>query len=192
MTRVGCRHEAPASCVKGRSPANGRASHAAPLSATTTSAACAPAVKPGSDLFHLHGDHLGSAALTTDGAGAATASRTYYAYGAERSTTGDLQTDHTFTGQKRAASRLLYDNARDDDPALGAFISPDSMVPDAGIVIDGNRLLHTRGNPLGYSDPSGKILACVKGGSYPINEGKPGAFIQSCQKAAEQAGWSEE
>ena len=144
------------------------------------------------DLFHLHGDHLGSTSLTTDGA-AATASRTYYAYGAERSTTGDLQTDHTFTGQKRAASRLLYDNARDDDPALGAFISPDSMVPDAGIVIDCNRLLYTRGNPLRYTDPSGNILACVKGGSYPINEEKPGAFLQSCQmRRPDRAGWSEE
>ncbi len=47
------------------------------------------AVKRGGDLFHLHGDHLGSTSLTTDGAGAATASRAYYAYGAERDATGD-------------------------------------------------------------------------------------------------------
>jgi len=37
------------------------------------------AVKRGSDLFHLHGDHLGSRSLTTDSAGAATASRAYHA-----------------------------------------------------------------------------------------------------------------
>ena len=63
------------------------------------------AVKRGSDLYHLHGDHLGSASLTTDSAGAATASRAYYAYGSERAATGDLQTDRTFTGQKSDASR---------------------------------------------------------------------------------------
>ena len=70
------------------------------------------AVKRGSDLYHLHGDHLGSASLTTDSAGAATASRAYYAYGSERAATGDLQTDRTFTGQKADASGLMYYNAR--------------------------------------------------------------------------------
>ena len=115
-----------------------------------------------------------------------------YAYGAERSTTDDPQTDRTFTGQKSDTTDLLYDNARYYGPALGTFISPDTIIPDAGIVIDCNRSLYTRGNPLRYTDPSGNILACVKGGSYPINEEKPGAFLQSCQKSAEQAGWSEE
>ncbi len=58
------------------------------------------AVKRGSTLYHLHGDHLGSTSLTTAGS-AVEASRAYYAYGAERSATGDHQTDRTFTGQKR-------------------------------------------------------------------------------------------
>ena len=55
------------------------------------------AVKRGSTLYHLHGDHLGSTSLTTRGS-AETASRADYAYGAERSASGDLKTDHTFTG----------------------------------------------------------------------------------------------
>ena len=90
------------------------------------------AVKRCSDLYHLHGDHLGSTSLTTDGAGAATASRAYYASGAERSVTGDLKTDRTFTGQKRDYTGLMYYNASFYDPALGTFVSPDSMVPGAG------------------------------------------------------------
>ena len=113
------------------------------------------AVKRGTALHHLHGDHLGSTSLTTDTAGAATASRAYYAYGAERSSTGELQTDRTFTGQKRDATGLMYYNARYYDPALGTFVSPDSLVPDAGTVIDYNRFLYVRGNPLTYADPSG-------------------------------------
>ena len=113
------------------------------------------AVKRGAALHHLHGDHLGSTSLTTDTAGAATASRAYYAYGAERSSTGELQTDRTFTGQKRDATGLMYYNARYYDPALGTFVSPDSLVPDPGMVIDYNRFLYVRGNPLRYRDPSG-------------------------------------
>ena len=113
------------------------------------------AVKRGSDLYHPPGDHLGSASLTTDGAGAATASRADYAYGAERAATGDRQTDRTFTTQKSDATGLMYDNARYDDPAFGTFISPDTIVPDPGMVIDYNRFLYTRGNPLRYRDPDG-------------------------------------
>ncbi len=113
------------------------------------------AVKRGSDLFHLHGDHLGSTSLTTDSAGAATASRAYYAYGGVRSSSGDHQTDRTFTGQKRDATGLMYYNARYYDPALGTFISPDSMVPNPASIIDHNRFLYARGNPLRYTDPTG-------------------------------------
>ena len=49
------------------------------------------AVKCGNTLDHLHGDHLGSTSLTTRGS-AVEASRTYYAYGAERSASGDVKT----------------------------------------------------------------------------------------------------
>ena len=70
-----------------------------------------------------------------------------YAYGAERSTTGDLQTDRAITGHKSDTTGLLYHNARCDSPPLAAFISPDSPVPDAGIVIDYNRFPYARANP---------------------------------------------
>ena len=112
------------------------------------------AVKRGNRLFHLHSDHLGSTSLTTRGS-TIEASRAYYAYGAERAASGNLKTDRTFTGQKRDATGLLYYNARYYDPALGTFISPDSMVPGAGQVINYNRFLYARGNPLKYTDPTG-------------------------------------
>ena len=149
------------------------------------------AVKRGSDLFHLHGDHLGSTSLTTDGAGAATANRTYYAYGSERSSSGTLQTDRTFTGQKSDTTGLMYYNARYYDPALGTFISPDTIVPDPKMVIDYNRFLYTRGNPHKYIDPSGNLLACVMGGAYPGNEKTPLTFFASCDASAALAEWSE-
>ena len=148
------------------------------------------AVKRGNTLYHLHGDHLGSTSLTTAGS-TVEASRAYYAYGSERSSTGDLQTDRTFTGQKSDATGLLYYNARYYDPALGTFISPDTMIPDPGMVIDYNRFLYVRGNPFKYTDPSGHDLVCVKGGPPSMNSGKD-AFYRWCFEVAIRAGWDEE
>jgi len=112
------------------------------------------AVKRGSTLYHVHGDHLGSASVTTAGS-VVEGSRAYYPYGAQRSASGTLRTDRTFTGQKEDLTGLLYYHARYYDPALGTFISPDTLVPDPGRIIDYNRFLYARGNPLKYTDPSG-------------------------------------
>ena len=51
----------------------------------------------------------------------------------------------------------MYYNARYYDPALGTFISPDSLVPNPARIVDYNRFLYARGNPLKYTDPSGHI-----------------------------------
>ncbi len=144
------------------------------------------AVKRGGDLYHLHGDHLGGTSLTTDAAGADTASRTYYAYGAERSSSGTLQTDRTFTGQESDVSGLLYCNARYYDPALGTSISPDSIVLDAEAVIDYNRFMYARNSPLRYTDPTGHCifeiatLACVV---------RAAALVGGLTNAAANAAW---
>jgi hypothetical protein len=34
-------------------------------------------------------------------------------------------------------------------------LSPDTLVPDPGLVLDYNRYMYVRGNPLRYTDPSG-------------------------------------
>ncbi|MCY4408826.1 MAG: RHS repeat-associated core domain-containing protein, partial [Caldilineaceae bacterium] len=112
------------------------------------------AVKRGSTLYHVHGDHPGSTSLKMSAAGVE-GGRDNHLYGAQRSAWGTLHTDRTFTGQKEDGTGLLYYNARYYDPALGAFISPDSIVPDIERVVDYNRFLFARGNPLKYSDPTG-------------------------------------
>ncbi len=61
---------------------------------------------------------------------------------------GRGETDRTYTGQKADGTGLLYYNARYYDPTLGTFLSPDTVVPDAGAVIDYNRYLYARGNPV--------------------------------------------
>ncbi len=113
-------------------------------------------MKRGNSLTYLPGDHLSSTSLTTSGS-SVLASRAYYAYGTTHSSSGDLKTDRTYTGQKSDGTGLLYYNARYYDPQLGTFLSPDTIVPEAGAVIDYNRYMYARGNPLKYMDPSGHI-----------------------------------
>ncbi|MEM7375636.1 MAG: RHS repeat-associated core domain-containing protein, partial [Bacteroidota bacterium] len=50
---------------------------------------------------------------------------------------------------------LMYYNARYYDPEIGAFISPDTIVPDPANLLAYNRYMYTLGNPLRYTDPTG-------------------------------------
>ncbi len=110
-------------------------------------------------LTYLHGDHLGSASLATDGSGGKVSAMRYYPYGATRS--GAMDTDRRYTGQRWEASLGLYDyGARYYDPALGRFIQADTVVPGAGNPQALNRYAYAVGNPLKYTDPSGH-RACL-------------------------------
>jgi len=108
-------------------------------------------------LFYLHGDHLGSTAVATNAGGAKTNDVRYYAYGVPRA--GDpaaLPTDRAFTGQKLdRGTGLMYYGARYYDPALGMFLSPDTVVPEPGNPQGLNRYAYVYNNPLKYTDPSG-------------------------------------
>jgi RHS repeat-associated protein len=92
------------------------------------------AMRQGSEVTYLHGDHLGSTSLATNASGAKVARVLYYPYGEERYREGTLPTDFTYTGQRSEGSGLggLMDyNARFYDVALGRFISADTIVPGA-------------------------------------------------------------
>jgi RHS repeat-associated protein len=129
----------------------------------------------------LYVDCLGSNSVTTTDTGAINGSRVYYhAYGTTRAgNTADLKSDRTFTGQKQDGTGLLYYNARYYDPALGTFISPDTLVPDPGLVFDYNRYMYVRGNPLKYRDPSGHCAVLDDGSAD--REGDAG-----CWQAADE------
>ena len=88
-----------------------------------------------------------------------TADQQYYAYSRQRDT-GPVVTDHKFTGQKLDATGLQYFNARYYDPEIGQFISPDTLVPDPGRLLDYNRYAYARANPMRYNDPSGHQATC--------------------------------
>jgi RHS repeat-associated protein len=86
----------------------------------------------------------------------------YRAFGATRFTSGTTPTSVRFTGQREeAALGLYFYNARRYDPALGHFLSPDTVVPEPGNALDYHRYAYVRFNPLKYTDPSGHWLETV-------------------------------
>jgi RHS repeat-associated protein len=114
------------------------------------------AMRRGSEVTYLHGDHLGSTSLTTNEAGGFEARVLYYPYGEERYTEGTLLTDYGYTGQRSEAGFGLMDyNARYYDPALGRFVTADTIVPDPANPQSFNRFAYVYSNPQRYVDPTG-------------------------------------
>ena len=72
---------------------------------------------------------------------------------------GSAAADRRFTGQRWQDTIGLYDyRARWYDPALGRFISADTLVPEPGDPQSLNRFSYVNNNPLRYTDPTGHYL----------------------------------
>jgi RHS repeat-associated protein len=113
------------------------------------------AMQQGTTKYWLLGDHLGSTSYVVSGA-TETGELRYRAFGATRFSSGSTPTTHRYTGQREEAGLgLYYYGARWYDPALGRFIQPDAMVPDASDPADFDRYTYARNNPLKYNDPTG-------------------------------------
>ncbi len=81
-------------------------------------------------LTYLHGDHLGSVALTSGSGtlGALVSRQEFDPWGAVRSG-GVSQTSLNYTGQRLDGTGLLHYHARYYDPGLARWVSPDTLVP---------------------------------------------------------------
>jgi RHS repeat-associated protein len=102
--------------------------------------------------FYYHSNHLGSSSTITDKEGEFYQHIEYFPYG--ETWIDDRETDdtitHRFTGQEYDKETNLYNyNARQYDPVLGRFMSPDP----AGQHL--NLYMYCRNNPVMYVDPSG-------------------------------------
>ena len=116
------------------------------------------AVRVGGVVYWLHGDHLGSATLTTDLNGNRVGELRYTPYGVTRYEWGSTPTNRRYTGQRWEGALGLYDyRARYYDPALGRFVQADTLVPNPGTPQDLNRYAYVRNNPLRYMDPNGRF-----------------------------------
>ena len=99
----------------------------------------------------------------------------YYPYGETRLTTGTMQTDQLFTGQREMADLGIYHyGARFYSPTVGRFLSADTIVPNPANPQDFNRYSYVRNNPVRYTDPTGHAVANEDGGGcFTTNCGLP-------------------
>jgi RHS repeat-associated protein len=81
---------------------------------------------------YMHGDHLGSVSAVTNTSGVATLQE-FDVWGLQRVTASQaiptFISTRNYTGQIRDETGLLFYNARYYDPAIGRFISGDTVVP---------------------------------------------------------------
>jgi RHS repeat-associated protein len=104
-----------------------------------------------------HADNLGSIRLITDANGGIVKRYDYAPYGdTGMAIAGSGGHERLFAGQRADGdSGLVYMHARDYDPHLGQFISPDTITPDALNTQALNRYAYVYDSPASYRDPSG-------------------------------------
>lgn len=114
------------------------------------------------DIAFIHQDHLGSTTVMTDidGARFNYDAICYTPLGLETNNPRQILSMHyRFTDQEMDGSTGLYNyDARLYDPAIGLFLSGDSIVPDMYDPQSLNRYAYCRNSPLGYVDPSGHLF----------------------------------
>jgi RHS repeat-associated protein len=119
-------------------------------------------VRRGSTWESVHSDLLGGTTVSSNGATEKSRTR-YYPFGATRSSTGTLETEKKFTGQRLDQSGLYFYNARYYDAGLGRFISADPKVQDWSVPQGLNRYSYVVNRPLVMVDPTGYDYVFVHG-----------------------------
>jgi RHS repeat-associated protein len=135
-------------------------------------------------------DALGSVRQVIDAAGQVTLAQSYDPFGASFETFGSGESDFGYTGESwDAEAALLYLRARYYEPAIGRFVSKDPWQGDSSRPQSLNAWSYVQGNPLNFTDPSGRIFC-----PYGVNpetgtcnpprwggrgEGLPPAFAQT-------------
>jgi len=122
------------------------------------------AVRTNGELKWILSDHLGSTSVTANADGTWNSELRYTPYGETRYNSGLTPSDYRYTGQlQQAELGLYYYVARWYDPALGRFLSADSIIPGAGNPIAWDRYAGMGNNPIRFKDPTGHAQACADG-----------------------------
>lgn len=131
-------------------------------------------------------DHLGSASVVTDAAGAAVEESGFYPYGQDRSRQGVFQSEYRFTGQEfDRETGLYYFGTRYYDPEMGRFVSVDplSLEKDGKLFNSGgySGIFDTESPPVGST---GRIDAYAYAYDTPVNLADPTGECPWCVAAA--------
>ena len=103
-------------------------------------------------------DHLGSVNVTLAANGTLGSRLRYDPWGKQRYAQNVTPTGYRYTAQRFDDKLGLYDyNARYYDPAIGRFISADTIVPDPTNPQQFNRFSYVLNNPPRFIDPSGHL-----------------------------------
>ena len=122
-------------------------------------------------LYYVLSDQLGSASVVTDSSGVVVGTQGYYPYGETRYTSGSLFTDRLYTGQQENSYiKLMNYRSRWYDPAIGRFVSADSIIPNSSPQ-SLNRYSYVNNDPVNYNDPTGH---CLGTGNVWIPDGTGG------------------
>jgi RHS repeat-associated protein len=165
--------------------------------ALRSTAAALTTTAEGSVVYYLHADHLGSTSLATYGSGlqvGQVASRQlYHPYGTTRyaagpgGAAGTLPTDFGFTGQRSDATSLIFMHARYYHPALGRFVSADTVVPVPANPQDWNRYTYVANSPVRSTDPSGHFIFNRPSWMYLVPGLNLYAYAKDCATSVSQA-----
>jgi RHS repeat-associated protein len=109
------------------------------------------AKRTGDVIAWLYTDHQGTVQAVEDSAGQMQR-QSFRPYGARATSVVDSV---GYTGEQHDASGLIYLGSRYYDPALGRFISPDTVVPSS-FAVGLNRYAYGYNTPTMYSDPDGR------------------------------------
>jgi RHS repeat-associated protein len=112
-----------------------------------------PFVRQSGSNEYFHTDALGSTIALSSSIGIVTVSHSYEPFG-RTTVTGSSSNPFQYTGREND-DRLYYYRARYYSWYLHRFLSEDPLGLDAG---DINLYTYVFGNPVSYSDPSGKLL----------------------------------
>ena len=106
--------------------------------------------------FYFQSDHVNSTDMLTNESGEPVSRVAYTPYGEKSGFTGEDVFNKKYTGQTDdGETGLLYYKARYYDPAIGRFITADTVIPDPSYSQSYNRYMYVIGNPVNYNDPSG-------------------------------------
>ncbi len=101
-------------------------------------------------------DGVGSTIALTDGAGTLSASTTYLAFGAVKSSAGTASSPFGFSGQLTDGTGLVFMQARYYDPATGRFLSKDPVAGRTDQPVTLNRYAYAGNNPVAFTDRGGR------------------------------------
>ncbi len=114
---------------------------------------------------YFHHDYLGSVVAVSDASGSVVERYSYDSWGKRRNLDGSddvagglksTAVDRGYTEHEELDNLgLVHMNARLYDPAVGQFVSADTMVPHPDSTQGFNRYAYVNNNPLVFTDPSG-------------------------------------